>query len=587
MIKKKKFFYFIFFVVICGLFFSKALYAQIAEQMDIVDTKEAKGIALMKGEIATLKVYDLTRISLTDPSVADIIEAKGDKILLIAREVGQTVLFLWDKYGKKTFVVYVFNQNLEEIQNRLMSLFQVAEIEGIQLSINNKEGKIVLSGGVPEDKQDLFNKIIEPFSPDIIVLTEKEKRDDLVQIDMQVTELSTTLSQTLGIDWTNPLKYNETLPSFDGSVKDYFKIGDFNRTTALLATVNALLVEGKARILSQPKLVVVSGEEANFLVGGEIPVKTSTVNETGTAENVNYKSYGIGMTIKPIIRKKKIDITLSTEISDVDASNSSEDNVAFVTRTAQTQLFLEDGQTIVLAGLIRSTKSQEVKQVPFLGKIPVVGLLFRSKSTPAANQDNEIVISLTPYILMNKKDDLVLENMENMRIQEKAVNNIAQEKEEPKMLDIQDSVDEKTLEQSQKVETLAEKSPLIKKTVKEMPVIDEKPLSVNSSEYLFGIPEELQEYVKDVQKRIAQAISYPQEAQSYGWQGVVKIGMLILNDGTLAFALVKESSGYEVFDNNALKVAKSLAPYPRFPANTDLMELSITVPIVYSLTKQK
>ena len=63
--------------------------------------------------------------------------------------------------------------------------------------------------------------------------------------------------------------------------------------------------------------------------------------------------------------------------------------------------------------------------------------------------------------------------------------------------------------------------------------------------------------------------------------------MLILNDGTLAFALVKESSGYEVFDNNALKVAKSLAPYPRFPANTDLMELSITVPIVYSLTKQK
>jgi protein TonB len=93
----------------------------------------------------------------------------------------------------------------------------------------------------------------------------------------------------------------------------------------------------------------------------------------------------------------------------------------------------------------------------------------------------------------------------------------------------------------------------------------------------------LTEYVGEVQRKLSQAIIYPEEARQYGWEGTVKLGVLILNDGTLAFVLVKESSGHDVFDEVALNTAKKLAPFAPFPPDTDLKELNVTIPIVYSL----
>ncbi len=94
------------------------------------------------------------------------------------------------------------------------------------------------------------------------------------------------------------------------------------------------------------------------------------------------------------------------------------------------------------------------------------------------------------------------------------------------------------------------------------------------------------EYVNDVQRKISQSIMYPQEARQYGWEGTVKLGVLILNDGTLAFALVKESSGHDIFDEGALNTTKRLAPFSAFPPDTDLQELNMTIPIIYSLSQR-
>ena len=92
-------------------------------------------------------------------------------------------------------------------------------------------------------------------------------------------------------------------------------------------------------------------------------------------------------------------------------------------------------------------------------------------------------------------------------------------------------------------------------------------------------------YVRDVQQKISLTIVYPPEAEQYGWEGTVKVGMLILKDGTLAFALVKESSGRDIFDEIALNTARNAAPFLAFPSDTDLQELNVTIPIVYSLNK--
>ena len=534
---------------------------QSARAEDMLDTVYVDEVNMILGELTQLKVYSLTRLSMTDPEIADVVDADDSQILLIAKNTGQTPLFIWDEYGKRVVMVNVSGTELKSIADRIQTLLNNAGLKHVYLDVNGTEGKVVITGSVPEFKQILFEDIIAPFDEHVISLVEEQDIEDLVQIDVQITELSTTLTKSLGIDWFaaggdtgdsgsggGPLKlsYGETLPDFDGSVGDFFKIGDFERADSLVATINALLEEGMGRILSQPKLVVLSGEEASFLIGGEIPIRTTTSSGDSVQENVEFKEYGVGMTITPTIRKDKIDVILNIEISDIDAANAVGEDVAFTTRSASSQLFLDDGQTIVLAGLIQQRTAETIKKVPYLGEIPILGLMFRSKSTPTPDLDTELVISLTPYRIDTGLNPMTSEERKRMKDQPRA-----SKRTSAAMDDDMDA-----------------------------PAPSAQPATAS-----VRIPSEMKDYVREVQRKISQQIVYPREAREYGWEGTVKLGLHILNDGTLAYALVKESSGHEVFDDYALNTAKNSAPYSSFPNDSDLQELNITIPIVYSLQR--
>jgi len=516
-----------------------------ADQLDEFDYIQTDEVRMIKGELVTVKVNSMTRVSITDPSVADIVDADSNELLLVGKTVGNTALFIWDEDGKQTIMVYVFNQNLNVVKNRIQKLLNSADIHEVELQTNEQEGKVVILGDLPEYKRDLFEQIVGQFDEDTINMVGEEVIDDLIEIDMQITELNTTLSKSLGVDWATggtsgiaPV-YTEEIPTFDGRIRDFFKIGHFSRTGQLTAAINALIVEGKARVLSKPKLVVISGEEASFLVGGEVPIRTTTFSDTGSSqENVEFKSFGISMTITPTIIRERIDIIMNLEVSEIDSSTASSiaETVAFSTRSASTHLYLDDGQTIILAGLIKHTESESVTKIPFVSDIPLFGLLFRSRSNPVADRDEELVIALTPHILTHRN-----------------------------------STDKKGMSGSRG-------QAVSQQEFRSRRFSYQKP----ASSYM-GIPKEMTRYVYDVQEKISQAIVYPSEARRYGWEGTVKVRMLILNDGTLAFALVKESSGREVFDEVALNTTKQLAPFMAFPSDTDLQELSITIPIVYSL----
>ncbi|VAX37459.1 Type II/IV secretion system secretin RcpA/CpaC, associated with Flp pilus assembly [hydrothermal vent metagenome] len=511
-------------------------------------------VHLVKGELVVIKVYGLSRLSMTDPNVVDIQEAEENEILLIAQDFGQTTLFIWDDHGKRSIAIHVSARDLKTIRIRLEKLLKTADISEVSVDTNIKEGMLIVFGEVPEYKEDQFNQIIENFSESIINLAKKEEPEELIEINMQITEHNISFTKNLGIEWftgtqtssdtavttvsggaLNPT-FMELLPDRDGSVGDYFKVGKFVRTneSALLASINILLEEGKAKLISKPRLVVVSGEEASFLVGGEIPIRTTTTGSSGaTQENVTFKSYGVGMTLTPTLKKGKIDIVLNVNISDVDLSNAVGGNVAFVTRSASTRLFLDNNQTIVLAGLIKKNRATAIKRVPFISNIPVVGALFRNKRTPSPDIDQELVIALTPNLLVQEETQM---------------------KENTAFL----YNEEVSVEKSSKAGS-----------------------NQTKGYFLSGAPEDMEEYIQTVQQKIARAFVYPPEAVNQDWEGTVKVGMLILKDGTLAFALVKESSGYEIFDQEALRIAKSSAPYESFPLDTDLQEINVTVPIVY------
>lgn len=520
---------------------------------------ELEEIFLTVGELKTVKLPSLSRVSVTDPGIADVAEVDATGMLLIGKDIGETALFYWDEGGKHSATIYVYKQKLSAVKDRLQRLFAAAKITDLKLKENPTEGKVVISGDVREYQRESFEKIIFPFDDVVINLTQGEEIEDLIQIDMQITELSSTLQKMLGIDWItgsqeadddgdvtttfsadNPAfdpTFLEVLPGSTIGSSNIFDIGQFGRSTgsALVARINALVNEGEARILQKPKVVVTSGEEARFLVGGEIPIRqTFVVSGTGGAEgsSVEYKEYGVGMTVTPTVKKGKIDILLNVEISDIDTQTIVGTDVAFTTRTAQTRLYLDDRETVVLAGLIRSTTNENRRRIPYLSKIPIFGLMFRSKNV-GPTEDREIVISLTPSLLKQRGDS-------------------------------KDGGD-----------TAANKVP--RKTIYDY-------YNAKQGRYP-GVPQGMVDYIKEVQKTISGNIRYPTDAMDNGWEGTVKLDLLILSDGTLAFAAVKESSGYKIFDEQALQTAKyQSAPFAQFPPDAQLQELEVTIPIVYSLS---
>ena len=499
---------------------------------------DSQDIEMVKGDLQGVKVKNLTRVAITNPEIADISDAQTGEVMLMAKQPGQTVMFIWDDDGKRTVAIRVVEEDLGLVGARIAKLIQKAEIKGVSLDENTLEGRVVVTGALEVDDKDKMDKILDAFDDKVINMIKEKVYADQIQIDVQITEVNESLTKNLGFTWGTDtstssndftVRYGETKPATDGSVGDFFKIGDFNRAQALLSTVNAFIKEGKAKILSKPRLVVVSGKEASFLVGGEIPVKKITSNSTGgsVTEDTTYKQYGVNMTITPTIKNGKIEVDLNVEVSDVDASNASAGQVAFLTRTATTHLNLNDQQTIVLAGLIKKSKSLEVKRLPFISKIPIVGLLFRNNSTPTPNQDTELVISLTPTILK----DIMSVNKAETKVR-----------------------------------------------------IPENPIKMSSVNLASGQEKQLisADYAQALQAKILSAINYPYEAKENGWDGTVKLALHILKDGTLANVSVKESSGHSIFDEDAVNTAKILAPYPPFSSDMTGEDVHVVVPIVYS-----
>jgi len=559
-----------------------------------------ESINMLVGDAQTLPVNGLTRVSVTNPDIADVADAQTDSILVLAKKPGQTAIFLWDADGKRTILTHVTTQDLGTLRDRIGHMLAEAGIGNINLEANAAEGKIVVSGDVPKDKKLTLEKTLEPYTDQVINLTKEQFNADLIQIDMQIVEIGTTLDKNLGFDWQGgsgnamALNYNETGLPTTGS-KDWFKFGQFNRTTAIVNTINLLVTEGKARDLSRPRILVSSGKEATINVGGEVPIQTTTTNATGGSvqSNVTFKQYGVTLTVTPTIKEgNKVDVVMNLQISDLDntfpISASTTSDIAYKTRSAQTQLLLDDRQTVVFAGLIRYTDSEQVKQVPFLSKMPILGLFFRNTSKQSPDQGKELVVTLTPTIMRSKEYAADQVKMPTRGIKEfiKEIDNANGYERESTVSPPAAPATPPTASSyssASAVPAVAPASPVapVSSTATASSTTTTTTTQSASTDVIPGLTG-VTAYVRSVQVKISQAISYPNEALKNKWQGTVKLKLRILKDGSLADAAVIEPSGRDLFDHDALSTAKVVAPYPPFPESMQGDDVTITLPIVYT-----
>jgi pilus assembly protein CpaC len=164
--------------------------------------------------------------------------------------------------------------------------------------------------------------------------------------------------------------------------------------------VEALEKRGLARRLAEPNLVVLSGDTANFLAGGEFPFPVQGDEGRITVE---FKKFGVGLAFTPtVLSDGQINLKIEPEVSDIDFNNAFTlvDRIAvpaLVVRRANTTVELRDGQSFAIAGLLQTKHSKDLKQIPWIGNVPVLGALFRSSSYE--KEESDLVIIVTPRLV--------------------------------------------------------------------------------------------------------------------------------------------------------------------------------------------
>ncbi len=236
-----------------------------------------------------------------------------------------------------------------------------------------------------------------------------------VQIEAHIVAIDAGFERSLGINWnfqggySGPTRPTDrplgTPQSTTGTALDPtqdFVFGKYNLSN-LSAVLQSAESNNKGRILSQPRIMTLSGNEAAIQVGTKYPYKQSTTqNTTGTTENVQFIDVGIILNVTPQVNQKakSIVMKLHPEVSDVIGFRN--DAPIITTRQTDTQVEVNDGETVVIGGLLREENLRQRNDVPVLRDIPIIGEFFRfsKKSKGRTN----LIILVTPKIMDPKGD---------------------------------------------------------------------------------------------------------------------------------------------------------------------------------------
>jgi pilus assembly protein CpaC len=236
--------------------------------------------------------------------------------------------------------------------------------------------------------------------------------EDLVLIDIHFVELGKELLEKVGVDWDNSMRFEVT--SIDYTI-DLVKSGADSGSISLEAgsnfgaNLNLLQNNAIARVLAHPRLVCKSGEEAEFVSGGEIPIVLILADRAV----VEYKKYGIILKVSPLAhRDGRVSASVEAENSSLDFSVTVNGYPGLKTRSVDTYVTLDRDKVLVLSGLVDRQEGKTVSKVPVIGNFPILGELFKSRDF--ANQDTELVIFLTASLMSpeSEKHREMLENME-------------------------------------------------------------------------------------------------------------------------------------------------------------------------------
>jgi pilus assembly protein CpaC len=410
------------------------------QHIAVGDVVRASTVMVTVGKTQDVRTDEnFSDITVGDPDVADVSPLTDHSLSILGKKIGTTRVTVYDATKK---AVGIFDIEVAYDISRLST--EIGRFTGGGIKVSSINGRIMLSGTSPDASTlDKAVEIARQFGPDpinTVVVSQPQQ----IELDVRFIEVDRNAGRDLGVQWNAfghsvlantgsglpaaQLPITQPNGSFQQPIYSGAGVGGANVTASSLPIspvvaagvlsgaapfgfligqlsnklqieVNALEANGAARLLAEPNLVTLSGETASFLAGGQIPIPE--VGATGTP-SFGFQPYGVGLSFTPtMLRNGVINLVVKPEVSEIDTAHSvtvaGTTVPALTTRKASTTLELRDGQSFMLGGLLQSTNTNNINQLPWLGDMPVLGALFRS--TDYQKNETDLVIVVTPHMV--------------------------------------------------------------------------------------------------------------------------------------------------------------------------------------------
>jgi pilus assembly protein CpaC len=400
--------------------------AQAADLLQRVKNQEIKQVLRLRvGHSKVLRTpFAITRISMADPEIADLILISEKEIYVNALSPGVTNLSIWGKNRFTTATVTV-EADVTLLKEKLHQVLPKEKI-----GVESAGDSVVLSGEVTGPvAQETAVTLALPFAggkKDKVVNLLHVGGVQQVMLEVRVAEISRSVLDRIGVNAVVLTRSGEFGVSLINSLAGLGSVptspfnvlgnAGLNQLTAVAGIAGSgafwtlffdvLKQQGLGRVLAEPNLVTTSGQEASFLAGGEfpVPVPQSGVGG-GSTVTIEWKKFGVGLLFTPtVLDGGKISMRVNPEVSELDTTTQGGAVViqgfqvpALRLRRMSTNVEVKDGQTFAIAGLLSNINRDVVNKFPVLGDIPILGPLFRSSQYQRS--ETELVVLVIPHLV--------------------------------------------------------------------------------------------------------------------------------------------------------------------------------------------
>lgn len=386
---------------LAGLLLGAALVGTPASAQRFITEPEGL-VTLARGTSAVLvSPVVISRVSMADPEVAEAVVMNPRELLINGKTVGTTTFVAWDAQGMRRMYMVEVTADAGTLGRSLRGLYPDENI-----TVSASGNTLVLAGRVSSAVVARRARELAEGTGAPVIDNLQAPAASQILLQVRFAEVSQTALRRLGnhvIDFLNPHQLNQD-GDWRGSTdsEGLLQLSLLNSDAHLRAVIRALQEAGDFKSLAEPNLLARDGQEASFLAGGEFPYPTVQGGQSANAVTIEWREFGVRLNFTPTITNSgNIILRIAPEVSSLDFAGglviSGFQIPAILTRRALTEVELREGQHLAIAGLMDRTMQENIRKLPLLGDIPILGALFRS--TAERQEVTELLVIVSPRIV--------------------------------------------------------------------------------------------------------------------------------------------------------------------------------------------